>query len=479
MTFLDSLHAAMDITDPQEYIGRVKTVMQDRLHDLDRTAVIEDTRYFNHSAIPDFALTWPGESGVRNVFLRDSYESISAGNDEGHLAALEPVLISLDNAPVDPDRTYPIVPDREITFRRTPPRPSARTLVTDVVAVDALGDAAEASNSPLGALVRSNFVRGARGHIDADLAEQLVSTTLPDGDTRVELIRDAFAEDAALRITRTAQLIDLAMTDAGTAPGLDLSAVDGTLSLAELRTLLPWLLAQPRAAANTAFWTQFGALISYADIERVRDDLGTLDVAPLVRANTDRWALNWGYLGLALPVSLDTASDGGQEAVQPTWSFAGGRLGADVGDERIQLAKNGQLVGSRPGSSAARWEDVVPALSGYRLSGVALQGLRRSVTIDAERSEDIRRDVEEITASLDDEYLVTHLRVRVPVPAGEGVAEIEVDFGAGVVKSTGSGASINDMVYALGRVLKYRAPFPAAAFDALLTTPTPTEENRA
>ena len=151
-------------------------------------------------------------------------------------------------------------------------------------------------------------------------------------------------------------------------------------------------------------------------------------------------------------------------------------LGADVGDERIQLAKNGQLVGSRPGSSAARWDDVVPALSGYRLSGVALQGLRRSVAIDAERSDDIRRDVEEITASLDDEYLVTHLRVRVPAPAGEGVAEIEVDFGAGVVKSTGAGASINDMVYALGRILKYRTPFPAAVFDALAP---PTEENRA
>lgn len=241
--------------------------------------------------------------------------------------------------------------------------------------------------------------------------------------------------------------------------------VDGTLSLAELRTLLPWLLAQPRAAANTDFWTQFGALITYSDIERIRDDLVELDVTPLIRANTGRWALNLAYLGLALPVSLDPED----QPARPAWSFAGGRLGTDLGEERLQLAKNGQLVGSRPGSSAARWVDVVPALSGYRLSGVALQGLRRSVTIDAERSDDIRRDVEEVAASLDDEYLVTSLRVRVPAVEGDGVAEIEVDFGAGVVKSGGPGASINDMVHAVGQILKYRAPFSSEDLEVLLT----------
>lgn len=464
MTFLESLHAAMDETDPQEYIDRVKTVVRDRLHDLDRTASIEDTRYFNHSAIPDFSLTWPGERGMRNVFLRDSYDSISAGDDEGHLAALEPVLISLDNAPSELERRDPLPRDPDLPFQRPAPRRSDRTLVTDVVAVSALSDADEDTDSPLGALVRSNFVRGARGHIDADLAEQLVSTESPDSEARAALIRGAFAEDAALRITRTAQLIDLAMTDdAGS--DLDLSAVNGTLSLAELRTLLPWLLAQPQAASNTNFWTQLGTLVPYADIERIREDLLGLDLTPLVRANTSRWALNWGYLGLALPVSLDPQDP----ANRPRWSFDGGRLGADVGEERIQLAKNGQLVGSRPGSSAARWLDVVPALSGYRLSGVALQGLRRSVTIDAERSDDIRRDVEDVAASLDDEYLVTSLRIRVPAVNSDDTAEIEVDFGAGVVKSTGSGASINDMVYALGRILKYRTPFTQGALNALLT----------
>jgi hypothetical protein len=464
MTFLESLHAAMDETDPQGYIDRVKTVVRDRLYDLDRSASIEDTRYFNHSAIPDFSLTWPGERGVRNVFLRDSYDSISAGDDEGHLAPLEPVLISLDNAPSELERRDPLLRAPDSPFRRPAPRRSDRTLVTDVVAVSALSNFDEDTNSPLGSLVRSNFVRGARGHIDADLAEQLVSTESPDTETRAALIRGAFAEDAALRITRTAKLIDLAMTEDAESD-LVLSAVDGTLSLAELRTLLPWLLVQPRAASNTNFWTQLGTLVPYADIERIREDLIGLDLTPLVRANSGQWALNWGYLGLALPDALGP----NDSANRPKWSFAGGRLGADVGEERIQLAKNGQLVGSRPGSSAARWLDVVPALSGYRLSGVALQGFRRSVTIDAERSDDIRRDVEDVAASLDDEYLVTSLRIRVPAVDSDGVAEIEVDFGAGVVKSTGSGASINDMVYALGRILKYRTPFAQADLNALLT----------
>lgn len=476
MTFIEALNAAMDTPNGRDYIDRVKNVVREQLQELDQTAVVEDTHYFNHSAIPDFSLSWPGESGRRNVFLRDSYESIRAGNDEGYLAALEPVFISLDATREDrsadeshsePSESYKEPPSEILTMSERARRPrSPRTLVTDVAAVDVLLGGQPADASPLGTLVRANFVRGARGHIDRQRAEQLIRPrdTSSSNEDRSLLIRDSFAEDAALRITRTAQLIDLAMADAGDHfTDSAMAALSGKLSLAELRSLLPWLLAQPKAASNRAFWRELGQMMTFGDLERIRDSLGTLDLTPLIKANSDVWTVNWSYLGLSTP--RDNSSE---DQLHPSlWSFTGGRLCADVGEERLQFAKNGQLVGSRPASSAARWADVADSLTAYRLSGVALQGIRRSVSIDAGRSDDIRRDIEEVTASLDDEYFVTHVRMRVPAPGkNEGTSEIEVDFGAGVVKSS-EGASIQSLLSVLGRVLKYRNPLPPEIIEEL------------
>ena len=50
MTFTDALHSAMDTFDGLAYIDRVKRVVREQLKELDATAHIEDTHYFNHSA---------------------------------------------------------------------------------------------------------------------------------------------------------------------------------------------------------------------------------------------------------------------------------------------------------------------------------------------------------------------------------------------------------------------------------------------
>ena len=67
MDFLESLRSAMDTTDQFAYIERVKRVVHRELEGLDPTAQIADTKYFNHSAIPDFILRWPGERGERRA----------------------------------------------------------------------------------------------------------------------------------------------------------------------------------------------------------------------------------------------------------------------------------------------------------------------------------------------------------------------------------------------------------------------------
>ena len=249
MTFTEALRTAMDTTDPRAYIERVKSVVASELRLLDVSAEVADTQYFNHSAVPDFVVTWPSERGERRIFLRDSYESIEAGDDEHYLAKIEPVLLSLDEAAPDFDRLSPRQVER-----------SARTLVTNVEAIEVIGKSAGHDSSPLANLVRANFIRGARGHIDQARAGALIDTPALELHTESlgqqdlhALITDSFFEDAAARITRTARLIDLALHATGDDLREGLGSIGGKLSLAELRHLLPWLLTQREAVQNEAF----------------------------------------------------------------------------------------------------------------------------------------------------------------------------------------------------------------------------------
>ncbi|MBV6762764.1 hypothetical protein [Rhodococcus opacus] len=470
MTFRASLRDAMDTTDGLAYIDRVKAVVHGQLEELDSTAHIEDTQYFNHSAVPDFVMSWPGERGQRKVYLRDSYDSIIAGEDERYLAKVEPVLLALDTSDARAQRLS------EDDVKRSSAG-SGRTLVTDVEAVDVIAGAEGVALSPLRRLVRANFVRGARGHIDHDRAEMLVDgpSTLDSGlDQRdlASLISDSFVEDAAARITRTAQLIDLALHASSEDLSPSSSLVGGKLSLAELRHLLPWLLTQPEAVENVAFWGYLGSLMTFDDIERIREDLSDLDVTPLISANADVWEANWAYLGVSAPHRGDepsiTTSVGSPDPSRGYWSFESGRLGISIGDQRILIARNGQLIRARDNRSAASWEDLRVPLADYRLARVALHGIRRSITVDAEQSPDVRSDVEEVATSLEDRYYVTEATVRVPsVTAAEGMSSLLVDFGGSTVHSR-AGASIKDLARTAAQVLHYHSPQLFAEVDEML-----------
>lgn len=456
MSFTESLRAAMDTTDGREYIGRVKTVVQGELARLDPTAAISDTRYFNHSAIPDFVVTWPGERGTRPIYLRDSYESIVAAEDEERLRKAAPAFVALERS---------VDPLRELGGGR---EASTGTLVTDVEAVEVLGEPAVDVSSPVASLIRANFIRGARGHIDQAAAEALVSEAEPeddDGTSRVlaELVRNSFTEDAALRITRTAALISLALNHRG--PGLEksLEAIGGQLSLAEVRHLLPYLLSRPQAAENRRFWEHVGGLMSLEVLETIRSDLADVDVSPLIHANLDRWEAHWAYLGVAAPTGDEDA-----DATAPFWSFQGGRLGIDLGSQRLLVARNGQLVKAREASSSADWATVRGSLAGRRLARVALHGIRRSVAVSAEQSPDVRGDVEEITQSLDDHYFVSEVVVRVQSSGGrDGFADARVDFGGSIVHAA-QGARLRDIVDIAATVLSYRNPASRAEMTLLL-----------
>ena len=101
MTFVEVLNAAKDTKDAEAYVSRVKHAVVDELSSLDSSAVVDDTGYFNHSAIPDLVLPWPKEKATRAIFLRHSYQSVIDADDMAFLAHERPVFMSLDTREED------------------------------------------------------------------------------------------------------------------------------------------------------------------------------------------------------------------------------------------------------------------------------------------------------------------------------------------------------------------------------------------
>lgn len=449
MTLADLLASAEDTPDPRAYISRVKAVMASELEQLDRTAKIEDTHYFNHSAIPDFVVSWDGERAKREVFLRHSYESVDDADDERYLADADAMVVALRPAAEEAH-------DREVG-----PAAGSRLLVTDTAAVDVIGARESAHERPLTTLVQANFLRGARGHVGPIRAEQLLQMdegSSPAGESAQTLIAESFAEDAAARITRTAELIALALDDEQhIAP-----SVGGQLSLAELRSLLPWLLRQEGARSNAAFWQYIGTLFTFEDFEGIRQELAGLDVSPLVRANASSWSAKRAYVGLVVP----TEESGDSRPVG--WSFENAALGVDIGSRRLYLAHRGTMLKKRPGSVSPAWERVQPTLDDRRIGSIDLKGIRRSVRVTAEQSPDVRADVEDVTQSLDDAYFVDRVTVRVDAAGNsDGLVDLEVRFDEGLVVADG-GASLRDLSSAALEVLELGRELDPGVLESLL-----------
>lgn len=466
MTFVETLNAAKDTRDADDYIARVKSAVSAELGSLDSSAVIEDTSYFNHSAIPDLVLSWPREKATRAIFLRHSYQSVVDADDVDYLAERQPVFMSLDTREREDNRAEAVLRDTASTVR---------TLVTDPTAVDVI-HRDETPGSPLADLVRANFIRGGRGLIDEDRATSLVESTQATEPTGRELlISESFSEDAAARITRTAQLIALALNpEFSVRDGEESPLIGGKLSIAELRHLVPWLLGQDTAVANTQFWRHLGDYVTFAELENIRADLADMDLTPLVKANAGRWSARWAYVGIASPVEGDES----YELRSDYWSFRnGGALGIDIDEQRLSLAHNGQLASKgRDGTSSATWDRIKDAITSDRLARIDLRGITRSVILNAERSPDIRSDIQKVTDSLDDSYTVNEVVLRAKAPGEDGTTEIEVKFDNALVIAT-TGASIADLARVSLQVLNYRAPATDEVVKALFDESAPGENS--
>ncbi|MGO4585547.1 hypothetical protein AB4Z38_16940 [Arthrobacter sp. 2RAF6] len=428
MSFLTKLHVATDTHDPEAYIDRVKNTVRDELRELDGTAQVVDTHYFNHSAIPDFILTWPKIKYQRALYLRDSYESVMAAQDVKSLDSAAPILLSLSDLKSPQERPRDQVGEK--------------SLITDPSAVDLIAETSHSGSSPMAALVRANFARGARGVVDAPRASRLVE--LSDSPAAVQsansplpdFVRDNFLEDTAREMTRTAQLMELALghelSDAQEAPF-------GPLSAAEVRHLVPWILRNARIPNSDPLWKKLGTMMTFADLDAIKKDLAGINLDPLIRANSDAWRAKRAYVGLA---SWD--HDNPEAVANSHWAVVGSSIGRNVKEERLHLADSARTLRGRSAQSSVLWTDLAEPARDFRLSRVELRGVTRSVAINAEESSDVREDVERVSESFDERFFVSEVGIRFPSEAEGEEVEAQVLLGDSLVVSD-VGVALSDL----------------------------------
>lgn len=429
MSFLSKLHLATDTHNPEAYIERVKNTVHDELKELDSSAQIVDTRYFNHSAIPDFVMTWPKTKYQRAVYLRDSYESVVAAQDIKSLDSGAPILLALQ--------------ELESPESRMPELGGEKSLITDPSAVELIAETSRSDASPMAALVRANFARGARGLVDAPKASQLVelsdshAATDPTHTPLPDFVRENFLEDAAREMNRTAQLMELALGNEVAEPS---GLLGGPLSAAEIRHLVPWILRNARIQEVDPLWKQLGTMMSFTDLEAIKGELIGVNLDPLIRANSDTWRAKRAYVGLAV-----RDHDNPELVSNSHWSVIGSSIGRNVKDERLHLADSARTLRGRSTESSVLWTDLSDAARDFRLSRVELRGVTRSVAVNAEQSTDVREDVERISSSFDETFFVSEVGVRLASedPDADEV-EARVLLGDSLVVSD-AGASLSDL----------------------------------
>jgi hypothetical protein len=461
----NSLRSAVD------YVDRIKTLTQMQIHDVDPDAILENTQYFNHSAIPDFVITWKGSRKARELFLRSSYADIVAADDVPRAGQSDSIFVALDSEENFDDATTIGPTDIQDEANR-----SSRALVSDVEAVGALTSERVSSSDPMAELVKQNFVSGARGWISEARATELLSSAGSESTESIgDLVRENFVESAVVRMERTAAILDFA---AGRIEDEHqdriLGLLSGKLSDSEIRVILPWLLENSTENLSPIFWRRLGGLVTLEDLERSYELFEDQDLTGLVAANAEQWKARRSYLGLSIE-----EEEAGLSVTRGGWRFRGKTLGLEIGSHRLLVASSGRKLPSREGvSSSPSWGDIEDSLSPYKLASVGLKGVTRSVKIDAETSDDIRQDVLDVTSSLSDSYSVTGVTVRLPAASvDEDPVDAVIHYSASTVSANDDG-TLADLARVSLRTLTFRNPIEDSLLEGFLGTDAQAQDER-
>ena len=192
--FLDRARELREDRTEESYTSALKDLVQGRLEATTRAISVERTPYFNHSAIPDFVVSWEGDRSPRSIYLRGSYAAIVAAHEAGRRREGDPIFLSLDE-----DQEFELSGvhfDRDRIAQSVAGANANNVMVTDLVA---FASATASSNGreddhPLETLVRANYVRGGRGLFDDTQVSRLTTSSDADGGAALlDQIEDSFS----------------------------------------------------------------------------------------------------------------------------------------------------------------------------------------------------------------------------------------------------------------------------------------------
>lgn len=440
--FRTAVEYALSSYDAEDLISGVKQVVRDELHELDPTAGIESTAYYNHSFIPDFVVTWndSGRKYDRQVFLRPSILSATAGRDIEVLGRSAPVILALRS------NSDPIA--EESAARHIANAPDV--LVTDVNSVAQIAlEAGQREPNPLHLLVKNNLVRGGRGLIVSSAADQISSAAdYPSGnidelEAFERIVASLFLSDAAARLQRAARLLamgstgDLSLLRRNDTEAPSLRA--GKLSSAEIGILLPYLLGRPGITEDQAYWSYVGSMLTIDLLEEMAHDLTGLDLTPLVAPNLP----NWQAIRSSVSPDSRTYDPNAGFMSEYRWHFDARMLSIVVDGRRIHVTANGRRLRAQDKADPVSWDEISEHLRGLRLSSVLLSGIQRQVRVSSEANTDVFNDVQAIRQSMEDDFQVPQVTIR--VHAEDPDTDVTVNFLAMLI-SADKAVSAADLV---------------------------------
>lgn len=162
---LTSIQNALDDPLWDASVSGVKNVVSNAIRALDSTVEIEDTKYFSHSFVPDFVLSWPKSSAgrTRDVFLRVVLDATTVRYDLDTVGGTHPILLGLEALT---DELEPAGPEvAESKFHDV--------LLTDPLALACLGDGVL---SEFGTVIPSAVIRSGEGRLGEDSSARLVQS---------------------------------------------------------------------------------------------------------------------------------------------------------------------------------------------------------------------------------------------------------------------------------------------------------------
>ena len=468
-TFSERIAAALDTTDARDAGHRVHQVVAEEMASLDPTATTQVTGYFNHSYVPDLVMQWgKGKQSVeRPVFLRHSLRSSRASGDLESFDRSDLTAFYLSLAQEEPEAETQRVRARASEHR------DSRVLVTTVPALDDLGPVRQEPDPVLG-LVRSSIVRSARGAIvESDVENLLLPRDRQIGPQELqafsETVASIFTEDAVLRINRVFGIVEQALAPE---PSVESLLLSGRLTDTEIRELVPYLLSLEGVTRDRDFWVAVARLIDLTEIERMWSQFSGLDLTPLASAASGLWRAKRVLIGQRAEAIDDEDFDR-----SPRWSVAGNLLSAEVGDWRLTFAnKATKLKTANRNLVSARWEDLLPSLSSYTVTGVDLRGVTTKSQYGSQESTvDMKQRIAAFIESADDSF---HLpSVTVATGVGDERSEITADF-TEMMLDARPDTDLATLVRTALAILAYRYPTDATDVNVLLSgTPDREHEN--